>query len=228
MADPIVPQGGERIPANHRLAERQLIALVHEGQWEIDEQGRIWRVALRTGRKGGGSHVVPVGRRRAEKQLPGGYLMVRAMLGGKRVCGVAHRLVWQHFFGDIPAGHQVNHLNGIKNDNRPENLQTATASENLKRAHEGGLLDQSGEKNPAAKLSNREVAQIRLAYAQGGYTMEQLGERFGVSYQTVSKLVRGERRRGQGGPVSEQDHRHLATERDPATGRFVSANGGLL
>lgn len=209
------------IPANHRLAERKLIALVREGQWEIDEQGCIWRTAARTGLKKGGSHVVPVARRRAEKRLSTGYLMVRAVLDGKRVCGLAHRLVWQHLHGDIPEGCQVNHRNGLKDDNRPENLEVNTPGENLRHAHAGGLLDQSGEKNPAAKLTNREVAQIRLAYSQGGYTQAELGERFGVSHQAVSKLVRGQRRKGQGGPVAAEDLRHSACERDAKTGRFT-------
>lgn len=202
--------------------ERALIALVREGQWEIDEAGRIWRVAVRTGLRAGGSHLVPVARRRVEKALPQGYLQVRAMVGGKRVHTGAHRLVWQHFNGDIPTGHEVNHKNGLKDDNRPGNLTCGTAGENIEHAHGGGLADQHGQRNPAAKLSDNEVARIRLAYAQGGYTQAQLAERFGVAHQTVSKLVRGHRRPKQGGPTRDADHRHMATIQDPATGRITS------
>lgn len=67
------------IPTNHRQAERKLVALVQDGQWEIDSEGRIWRLCIRTGLKAGGSHLVPVPRRRCEKEIPGGYSMVRAM-----------------------------------------------------------------------------------------------------------------------------------------------------
>jgi hypothetical protein len=79
----------DRVPSNHRLAERRLITLVREGQWSIDERGRIWRSAMRTGLKTGGSHVIPVARRRVDRATPQGYLQVRAMLDGKRVCGSA-------------------------------------------------------------------------------------------------------------------------------------------
>jgi len=218
------------IPANHRLAERKLISLVQSGEWEIDERGRIWRNLVRRGLKCGGIHLVSVSRRRVEKLLPSGYLMVRATIEGKRIVGLAHRLVWQYHFGDIPDGMIINHKNGMKDDCRPENLIPATYSENNSHAHQGGLLDQCGQKNPAAKLTDREVAQIRLAYEGGGYTMETLAERFKVTFQTVSRIVRGKRRQKQGGPIQENDLRHSVCKHDPTTGRFIGkkAAGRLL
>lgn len=212
----------DAIPSNHRLAERTLIQLVERGEWEIDDQGRVWRTVIRTGLKSGGSHLVPCARRRVEKATPDGYLMVRAMIDGKRVCGEAHRLVWQHEHGDITDGQTVNHKNGLKDDNRPSNLELRSYSEQLSHAHRSGLLDQFGQKNPAAKLSDREVAQIRLAYDQGGHTMQSLADRFGVRVQHVSRLVRGQRRPKQGGPSFDTDRRHSVSARDPKTGRFLA------
>jgi hypothetical protein len=209
------------------LAERKLVALVCDGQWEIDDQGRIWRHAVRVGRRSGGSHLVPIQRRRAEKRLPAGYLMVRATIDGVRVCGLAHRLVWQNSRGDILPGHEINHDNGIKDDNRPGNLLCGSSGENGSHAHRYRLLDQRGEANPAAKLKNGQVAQIRLAYDRGGYTMAQLADKFGVSFQHISRLVRGTRRQVQGGPIQNEDLRHSSSERDADTGRFIAA-GDLL
>jgi hypothetical protein len=176
--------------------------------FEIDAEGHVWRRARR-------------GIRRAEHRTPAGYLQVRWMTGGVRYYAGAHRLVWQHFNGDIPLGHEINHDNGLKDDNRPRNLVCGSGGENMKHAHAGGLRDQAGEKNPAAKLTDNQVAQIRLAYAKGGHTMEQLGVRFGVSFKTISKIVRGQRRAKQGGPVQSTDQRHCATARDPVTQRFA-------
>ena len=112
--------------------------------------------------------------------------MVRAMRDGRRICGLAHRLVWQHVHGDIPAGLTVKHKNGLKDDNRPENLELATISEQAKHSHRSGLRDQHGEKNPSVKLTDNAVAQIRLAYDQGGHDMQALAERFGVSFTRPS------------------------------------------
>lgn len=212
------------------LAERRLIALVRDGQWQIDEAGRIWRTSTRTGLKKGGSHLVPVERRRVEKRLPKGYLMVRAMLDGKRVCGLAHRVVWQHFKGDIPPGEEINHDNGLKDDNRPSNLLCGTAGANIEHAQRYGLLDQHGQRNPAAKLTDNQVAQIRLAYSKGGHTMAELADRFGVRFQHISRIVRGQRRPKQGGPVHAVDLRHNSCDADPITGRFIGKKraGALL
>lgn len=220
-----------RIPSNHRLAERKLIALVKSGEWEIDGQGHIWRISVRKGLKNGGSHLILVKKRRVEKILPSGYLMVRAMIDGKRVVGQASRLVWQYFYGDILEGMVINHKNGIKNDNRPENLELTTYSGNIKHAHKYGLLDQSGQRNPNAKLTNKQVAEIRLAYATGGYTQEQLAKKYDVSFQYISKIVRGESRVKQPGKTG--DHRYLRQRnlmRDPITGRFIGKkrSGRLL
>ena len=209
------------IPLNHRLAERKLIKLVESGELEIDDQGRIWRLKVRRGLKNGGSHLITVKRRRAEHPTPDGYLQIRGTVDGKRIYGCAHRLVWQYFYGDIPEGMIINHKNGLKDDCRPDNLIPSTYAENTSHAHQGGLLDQSGQKNPAAKLSDREVAQIRLAYSQGGFTQKQLAERFSITFQHVSKIVRGQRRPKQGGPVKDNDHRHCASDRDLITGRFI-------
>jgi len=197
------------IPSNHRQAERRLVSLVDSSEWEIDAEGRVWRVAVRTGDRWnpGTFRLCACARRRAENRLPSGYLMVRVMVDGVRVVGLAHRLVWQHLHGNIPDGLVVNHRNGIKSDNRPDNLEVVSYSENMSHAHRMRLLDQRGEANPAAKLSNAEVAAVREMYARGGWTMQALGERFGVAIQTISKIVKGQRRETQGGPTSTEDLR---------------------
>lgn len=46
-----------------------------------------------------------------------------------------HRLVWESFNGAIPEGYVVDHKNGDKKDNRLENLQLLTWSENATKYH---------------------------------------------------------------------------------------------
>jgi len=49
-----------------------------------------------------------------------------------------HRLMARTFLNDYDDELQVNHINGIKTDNRIENLEMVTASENIKKRYEIG------------------------------------------------------------------------------------------
>lgn len=58
------------------------------------------------------------------------YGYVRVMLVGKKEL-LVHRLVALEFIPNIHNKPQVNHINGIKNDNRVDNLEWCTQSENI-------------------------------------------------------------------------------------------------
>lgn len=199
-------------------AEDVILEAVKKGEFTIDEDGRIWR-------RRGGKLV------RAEHRMPQGYLQIRKMVNGKRYHTGAHRVVWEYFNRRIPDGHIINHDNGQKDDNRPWNLKLATHSVNIKHAFEHGLLDQSGQKNPSAKLTDKQVAEIRLAYSTGGFTQADLAQKYGVSYQCISKIVRGDRRSKQPGRTDDYTvRRKHPMERDSVTGKYVGkkAAGRLL
>jgi hypothetical protein len=70
----------------------------------------------------------------------GGYLVVYICFAGKRVATNVHRLVAIAFHG--PAeGRDVNHANGDKTDNRPDNLEWCSHAENMAHARSTGLLN---------------------------------------------------------------------------------------
>ena len=49
-------------------------------------------------------------------------------IGGKKVG--EHRVIWEQHNGPIPKGMQIDHINGIRNDNRIENLRLVTNQQN--------------------------------------------------------------------------------------------------
>lgn len=169
---------------------------VEAGDLTVDPQGRIWRVAARrSDRWRGGTRTIPCRPRRAEHNT-GTYLQVRVMKDGVRVYALAHRLVWRHFFGRIPDGLTINHRNGVKTDNRPENLELATHSEQQIHARtvlRRGRLDQYGLRNSMVKLTTEQVEEIK-ARRSDGELLESIAKDYGVRMQHISRIARGDRR----------------------------------
>lgn len=60
-----------------------------------------------------------------------GYKSVSLRVNGKTIVKLVHRLVWEVFNGPIPKGLVVNHINEDKTDNRLENLNLLTLTENF-------------------------------------------------------------------------------------------------
>jgi len=82
-----------------------------------------------------------------------GYL--KGAIAGKHL--VAHRVAWVVFWGNLPKG-PLDHINGIKTDNRIFNLREVTASENAKNA--SMRHDNKSGTTGISKQGNSWVAQI--------------------------------------------------------------------
>ena len=66
-----------------------------------------------------------------------GYIRIKLRSNGVTKTLYVHRLLMETFHGHLKL--DVNHINGIKTDNRLENLEYVTRSENLKHAYRLGL-----------------------------------------------------------------------------------------
>lgn len=106
---------------------------------------------------------------------------------------LVHRVVYETFYGKIPDGLQINHINGVKSDNRLRNLEVVTASENIRHAVRTGLKPgDPGETNGMAKLDNDNYYQM-IVDIMSGLTNDQIAEKYGLHSRYVS-LVRGKKR----------------------------------
>ena len=81
----------------------------------------------------------------------------------------------------------ASHLNGIRDDNRLENLKWETMSENHHRKKEHGT-DDRGYKNSRALINKEQLEKIWELLKDGKKTHKEIGEMFGVGRAFITKI----------------------------------------
>ena len=152
----------------------------------------------------------PAGRKRPAKLRVlqsgkrGHYAVINLRKNNKTFSKKVHHLVALAFLGqppvplypgqgDIHGFCEVNHIDGDKQNNRPDNLEYCTRRENILHSYKIGLREgaSQGERNGRARLNQGQVDEIRRLYASGGYSIPQLGRQFGVGKSTIGYIVQG-------------------------------------
>jgi hypothetical protein len=167
-----------------------------EGIYDVSNHGRVRRVgrAARNGNgRGGGARIGHVLKLRT---TPGGYLRAQLWRDGKPCPRLVHTLVATTFIGPCPAGLDVNHIDGVKTNNQPSNLEYVTRSDNNLHAWRTGLCDGprhlvTGEDHHNAKLTAEDVREIRRLYQPGSYGTPRLAKQFGVNAKTIHLIISG-------------------------------------
>jgi len=86
------------------------------------------------------------------------------------------KFVYEYFYGPVEDGYVVDHINSDRSDNRLNNLQKITYSENTQR----GLL---------GKLKGGDKEEIKRLYQQG-WLQKDIGKKFGISQGRVSNILK--------------------------------------
>ena len=125
-----------------------------------------------------------------------GYYRVSLNLTGKPKSYFVHRLVAELFLPTSDETLVVNHKDGNKLNNRVDNLEWVTHSENQKHAFALGLKKPTvhyGEDSWFHKLSIEDVEYIKAVHNPWDkeFGSKPLSERFGVSPQTITEIVHG-------------------------------------
>lgn len=150
----------------------------YEGLYYINESGEIFSIKSNSLLK--------------QQLKNNGYLKVKLFKNGDYKFFNVHRLVATTFIPNLNNLPCVNHRNGIKTDNRVENLEWCTYSENEKHAYNNGLkFAQSGELHSSHKLNWDDVNYIRKHYIPRDkeYGLIPLSKKFNVKKETIQAII---------------------------------------
>jgi len=120
-----------------------------------------------------------------------GYRQYTLTNNGESSTKEAHRLILLSFH---PISNYkemyINHKNGIKDDNRLENLEWATRSENTKHSYKYGLqkkvTNQYGKFRVLSELELKKIKHLHLA----NFIDREIAEQLGCSRALVSRKIR--------------------------------------
>lgn len=173
-------------------SERFIVDLIKQGVFSIDNHGRIWRHKIRGSRF---RDYYDLKKKRRAETINSGYFELNVRSKGEQYRVKAHRIVWIFFHGDIDDDLTINHINAIKTDNRPENLELISIRENVLKAHEMGLTTgaKPGIEHHNAKITDSDAMEICRLYNSGRFTTEQLAEMYPVGQTQIAKIIRGVR-----------------------------------
>lgn len=119
-----------------------------------------------------------------------GYLFC-TLIGETKIFTSVHRIVAFAFLDKPKSGQtQVNHKNGMKKDNRLENLEWCSSSENISHAHSSGLHSGSGQRVDQFTLKGEFVARFE--------SIRDASRKLNIDGSSISKVCRGKYKKAGG------------------------------
>ena len=101
-----------------------------------------------------------------------GYNKVHLNKNGNRKSIAVHRLIALNFIANPENKKEVNHKNGIKSDNRIENLEWNTHQENIQHAHKTGLAStKAAVAKTSLKIKNNQTGEVYLSAEKAAKSM---------------------------------------------------------
>lgn len=179
--------------SNKRKKQNKVISLENEVWRDIDGYEEYYQVS-NLGRIKSCSRTIK-GRMLNEKikksSINCGYEKILLYKDSKHCGFTVHFLVAKAFIKNLKNKPCVNHINGIKTDNRVENLEWVTYSENNKHAYDTGLRNSNHIKNNKYKRKRVTSTNIKTKESKIFDSIYMCSLEIGVSTSTIGRILNG-------------------------------------
>jgi len=162
-----------------RIDESFPVNLIKKGILILDSSGQIWRQYILRGHD---KKLVKIKKRKIGFTTENGYIRIAVLHNKKHHYFWAHRIIWVYHNGRIPEGKVINHIDGKKANNRIENLQAVTYSENI--------IHSLKYKLRVNKLTSKDVNEIKYLINMG-YSADFICERYNIGKRHLSGIKNG-------------------------------------
>lgn len=160
------------------IAEKRIIDGYED--YSISENGIVYS------RKNGYEHIL------VQRIDIDGYKTVGLYNNGKCKRIKVHRLVANAFLNKIDNKDCINHIDGNKWNNKKENLEWCTRSENSKHAYAMGLANYGSKQRLGTRKKCRytpeQIQEIKSLY-YGGMSQRKIGELFQCDHSVISEII---------------------------------------
>jgi hypothetical protein len=164
----------------------------YEGYYQVNNLGQVKGLErLVPHHRPNGTIIAKIKERLLSPCIHKGYASVHLTKNCIGKVEKVHKLVALAFIENPESKKYINHINGIKNDNRLENLEWVTPKENSRHAINNNLFipySFIGTNNPKNKLKEEDIIYIRNNNKE--YSLNELSEKYKVSANTISHIIR--------------------------------------
>lgn len=158
------------------MSEEWKVIPGYEGRYEASNTGRIRGIHRPTPQI-------------MKPYMKRGYFRIELRKDGASHDEGVHRLVCMAWNSPPPNGMECCHINGIRTDNRPENLMWATHAENVSHKQIHGT-ERKGEDKPQAILTEAQVVKMRRLRSEG-WEVKRIAESMGVPVTAAGQAITG-------------------------------------